>query len=156
MKKLGQLPGYVPRSLEFQQSYAVKPLVQQTNEDILQELANSKYFGLLDAKSGYWHVPIDRQINLMTTYSTPSGKFKWLRLPFGLKVAQDVLQGRLDRVLRSICNTHNIANNVLSHGKAEFLHDTIVIKLLETVRLNSITFNALMIVFKSQDSKFFG
>ena len=33
----------------------------RTVDDILPELADSKYFSLLDAKTGYWHVPLDRE-----------------------------------------------------------------------------------------------
>ena len=33
-------------------------------------------------------------------FNTPWGKFRWLRLPFGLKIACDVFQEILDRVLR--------------------------------------------------------
>ena len=40
-------------------------------DDILPELADSKYFSLLDAKSGYWHVPLDRESSLLTTFNTP-------------------------------------------------------------------------------------
>ena len=49
-----------------------------------------------DATSGYWHVPLDLQSSLLTTFNTPWGQFWWLRLPFGLKIASDVFQERLD------------------------------------------------------------
>ena len=32
-----------------------------TVDDILPELADSKYFSFLDAKSGYWHVSLDKE-----------------------------------------------------------------------------------------------
>ena len=72
----------------------------RTLDDILPELSQSKYFTLDDATSGYWHIPLDLQSSLLTTFNTPWGKFRWLRLPFGLKVASDVFQERLDKVLR--------------------------------------------------------
>jgi len=67
----------------------------RTVDDILPELARSKYFSLLDAKSGYWHVPLDKESSFLTTFNTPWGKYRWLRLPFGLKVAGDVFQERI-------------------------------------------------------------
>jgi len=62
----------------------------RTVDDILPELAHSKYFSLLDVKSGYWHVPIDIESSFLTTFNTPWGKYQWLCLPFGLRVAGDV------------------------------------------------------------------
>ena len=64
----------------------------RTIDDILPELAKSKYKTLKDATSGYWHIVLDLASSLLTTFNTPWGKFRWLRLPFGLKIASDVFQ----------------------------------------------------------------
>ena len=66
-------------------------------DNILPELAKSKYKILKDEISGYWHVVLDLASSLLTTFNTPWGKFRWLRLPFGLKIASDVFQERLDK-----------------------------------------------------------
>ena len=70
----------------------------RTIDDVLPELINSKYFSLLDAKSGYW----------LTNFNTPWGKYHWLRLPFVLTLASDMFQERLDRVLKSAPSTTGI------------------------------------------------
>ena len=72
----------------------------RTIDDILPELAKSKYKTLKDVSSGYWHIVLDLASSLLTMFNTPWGKYRWLRLPFGLKIASDVFQERLDRVLR--------------------------------------------------------
>ena len=79
----------------------------------------------------------------------------WLRLPFGLTVAGDVFQERLDRVLKSVPSTAGIADDVLCYGNAEITHDAAVITLWETARANNLTFNAEKFVSKSQDCPFF-
>ena len=90
---------------------------KRTTDDVLPELENSKYLSLLDAKSGYWHVLLDKESSLLTTFNTPWGRYRtWLRLPFGLTVAGDVFQERLDRVLRSVPSTTSIADNFLCPG----------------------------------------
>ena len=43
---------------------------KRTVDDVLPELANLKYFILLDAKSGYWHVPLDKESSLLMTFNT--------------------------------------------------------------------------------------
>ena len=128
----------------------------RTVDDILPELAGLKYFSLLDTKLGYWHVPLDGESSFLTTFNTPWGKYRWLRLPFGQKVAGDVFQERINRVLKSVPNITGITEDILCHGNVEVTHDATVITLLETARANNLTFNANKFVFKSQDCPFFG
>ena len=75
------------------------PYYMRTLDDILPHLSKARTISMADATSGYWHVPLDLASSLLTTFSTPYGKFRWLKLPFGLKIASDVFQERLDRVL---------------------------------------------------------
>ena len=67
-------------------------------------------------QSGYWHIVLD---SLLTMFNTPWGKYRWLRLPFGLKIASDVFQERLDRVLRLLEGVHGIADDILTYGETE-------------------------------------
>ena len=72
---------------DFNQAIKRNQLFSRKVDDILPKLANSKYFSLLDAKSGYWHVPFDKESSFLTAFNTPWGRYRWLRLPFGLKIA---------------------------------------------------------------------
>ena len=64
----------------------------RTIDDILPELAKCKYKTLKDATSGYWHIVLDLASSLCTTFNNPWGKFRWLRLPFRLKIVSDVFR----------------------------------------------------------------
>ena len=46
----------------------------RTLDDILPELAQSKYFTVKDATSGFWHMPLDFRRSLLTTFNTLWGK----------------------------------------------------------------------------------
>ena len=81
----------------------------RTLDDILPELAQSKYFTIKVATSGFWHIPLD----------TPWGKYRWLRMPFCLKVSGDVFQERLDRVLRQVPGVLGITDDIVTHGTTE-------------------------------------
>ncbi|MEE8207995.1 MAG: RNase H-like domain-containing protein, partial [Nitrosomonadaceae bacterium] len=143
-------PKDLNRAIERNQWYS------RTMDDILPELANSKYFTLNDATSGYWHVVLDLQSSLLTTFNTPWGKYRWLRLPFGLKVSSDVFQERLDKVLRLLPGILTIADDILTHGQSETEHDEHLLTLLETARMNHLCLNPQKMQFKSEDCKFFG
>ena len=128
----------------------------RTLDDILPELAQSKYFTVKDAMSGFWHVPLDLRSSLLTTFNTPWGKYRWLRMPFGLKVSGDVFQERLDRVLRLVPGALGIANDMVIHGDTEYRHDGTVLILCKTARMNNLSLNSKKMQFKSIDCKFFG
>ena len=128
----------------------------RAKDDILPDLADLSCFTLLVATSGCWHVLLDYESSILTTFNTPWGKYKWLRLPFGLQISGDVIQERLDRVLKDISIVTGIADDVLCHGKIAIQRDMTVITLMETARANHLIFNSKEFVFRSRDCSFFG
>ena len=63
-----------------------------TIEDITTRMANAKWFTKLDANRGYWQIPLDEESQLLTTFTTPFGRFCYQVAPFGIKYAQQVFQ----------------------------------------------------------------
>ena len=47
---------------------------------------------VVDLKSGYWHVWLDRDSYLKTTFNTGLGCYRWLHLPFGVNVSAEIFQ----------------------------------------------------------------
>ncbi len=53
--------------------------------DLLQSLGDhNTVFSSLDLLAGYWQVPLAPESRPLSAFSTPSGHFEYLRLPFGL------------------------------------------------------------------------
>ena len=69
----------------------------RTIDDVLPEPVQLEVVSMTDTNSGYQQVPLDLASSLLTTFNTPWEKFRFLKLPFGLKMAGDVFQERLDR-----------------------------------------------------------
>jgi hypothetical protein len=125
-------------------------------DEISAELHGAKHFTLMDAKSGYWQVKLNEKSSFLTTFNTPWGKYRFLRLPFGLKVSSDVFQERLDSILINSPGVTGIADDCLITGKTLQEHDLNLLHLLHLARLNNLKFNEKKLQFRTTSCKFFG
>ena len=87
-----------------------------TLEELNPQFAGSTDFSKLDAKAGYWSVHLDPDSQLITTFRTPFGRYCWTRLPFGLRVSQDIFQARMDEILEDLPGVVGITDDVCFTG----------------------------------------
>ena len=60
--------------------------------ELLQSLSGFKRATSLDLSMGYYHIPLDEESQKLCTFGMPWGKYRYKRLPMGVKVAVDVFQ----------------------------------------------------------------
>ena len=84
-----------------------------TVDNLLTEIGNAKVFTLADVKSTFWHVPLDVASSLLNTFNTPLGRMKWNRMPFGIYVAPEKFQRRIDTNLEGLEGVKAIADDIL-------------------------------------------
>ena len=72
----------------------------KTIDEILPLLHGATKISAGDTNKGYWHIELDYESSLLCTFNTPFGRFRPKRLPFGVKVSQDIFQRKLDEILR--------------------------------------------------------
>jgi hypothetical protein len=65
-----------------------------TIDDLFLELSIAKVFSVVDAKNGFWHVHLDEGSSYLITFNTPFGRYRWLRMPFGITSAPEEYQRR--------------------------------------------------------------
>lgn len=94
-----------------------------TLDDVLPSLNGARFFTRVDLSSAFWQLKLDEQSSYLTTFGTPFGRFRWLRLPFGLKVSSEIFQKRLIQALDKLPGTVCIADDVLVFGKTQTEHD---------------------------------
>ncbi|XP_035679930.1 uncharacterized protein K02A2.6-like [Branchiostoma floridae] len=87
-----------------------------TLEDISTRLAGSKYFAVVDARSGYWQICLDEESSKLTTFNTAFGQYCFTRLPFGVHSAQEVFQKKMDSIFGGLEGVEVIVDDVLVHA----------------------------------------
>ncbi|KAK3706238.1 hypothetical protein QZH41_003700 [Actinostola sp. cb2023] len=88
-------------------------------DDILPLLSNAKVFTFVDAKNGFWHVPLDIESSFLTTFATPWGRYRWNRMPFGISPAPEEFQRRLDNALEGLNGVQPIYDDILVYGSGD-------------------------------------
>ena len=97
--------------------------VTPTLEEILPKLADAKVFSIVDAKCGYWNVVLDKESSYLTTFNSPFGRYRFKRMPFGLKMSQDVFQTKIDQTFDGCEGVVGIADDIVVFGKTTEEHD---------------------------------
>ena len=122
----------------------------KTIDEILPLLHGATKISAGDTNKGYWHIELDYESSLLCTFNTPFGRFRPKRLPFGVKVLQDIFQHKLDETLRDIPNVAGIADDILVFGSSDIEHDQAFINMLETCRKNNVGLNSEKLQFKQE------
>lgn len=72
--------------------------------DLLDKLGRCQYFTTIDLASGFHQIEIDEKSIEKTAFSTETGHYEFLRMPFGLKNAPSTFQRVMDLILRGLVN----------------------------------------------------
>ncbi|XP_005108371.1 uncharacterized protein K02A2.6-like [Aplysia californica] len=127
-----------------------------TIEELTHQFCGSRYFSKLDAKSGYWSVQLDEESQLLTTFQIPYGRYCFTRLPFGLKVSQDIFQLKMDQIFESVKGATGISDDVVIYGKTDEEHDEGLRNLMKAAAEDGLVFNSEKCTIKTQSITFFG
>ena len=85
-------------------------------DDVLHELEGAVVLSKFDTDNGYWHCVLDESSSDLTTFLTPFGRYKYLRLPFGLCVSSEIFQKKLQAALDGLQGTLCIADDIVVYG----------------------------------------
>ena len=111
-----------------------------------------------NCKKGSWHQELDEASLFLATFNTEPGRFQYTVMPFGITVAGDVFQWKLDQCFGHIKNVIVIADNIMVVGKKQNHrdHDVALTALLETARRCNIWLNYDKLQYKKTEVDFFG
>jgi len=116
-------------------------------EEVLPTLKDAKIFSLVDAKDGFLQVKLSEASSYLTSFWTPAGKFRWLRMPFGLSSSPEEFQRRLQQALEGLDGISTVADDILivGRGKTEAEarqdHDRNFVNLLQRAHSQNLKLN---------------
>ena len=127
-----------------------------TIDELLPQLHGKKFFSVVDTKKGYWHVALDHESSLLCTFNTPFGWYRFKRLPFRVKLSQDIFQRKLDEVYMGIPNVMGIADDIVVCGSTPSEHDQAFCEMLKATCKHNVSLNSEKLQFKQAQVDFHG
>ena len=133
-----------------------------TLDDVLHELEGAVVLSKFDTDNGYWHCVLDEESSKLTTFLTPFGRYRYVRLPFGLCVSSEIFQKKLQAALEGLENTICIADDIVIYGvgkdkeEATKDHDKKMRMFLERCRNKGIRLNKKKTELRKSEIKFLG
>ena len=69
---------------ELNQSILREHFPMKTMEKVAAKVKNAKIYSVLDASNSYWQIRLTKDNQKYTTFNSTFGRYKYLRLPFGI------------------------------------------------------------------------
>lgn len=90
-----------------------------SREEIMAEFADAKYFSKLDASSGFWQMMLDDTSSKLCTFITPFGRYRFLRLPFGIVSAPEVYHRTINALFQDIVGVNTSMDDIIVWGRTK-------------------------------------
>jgi len=126
-----------------------------TTDDVIDKLRGATVFSKLDLREAYHQFQLDDESKHVTTFHGPEALYRYKRLNYGTKSAQDILQNEMSKILAGIPNQMNVSDDVLIGGSTE-THDAALEKVLAALDRNNITVAPAKCLFDRDQLSFLG
>ena len=110
----------------------------------------------VDLASAFWYLELDEDSSMPSTFAMPYGRYRWLRLPFGLSVSSEIFQNHRHQELHGLPGVKYIAYDVLIHSTNEADHDSNLERFMSRCQQKGIKLNSEKLELKAKKGPFHG
>ena len=108
-------------------------------EEIAHELAGTRYFMKGDAFKAFLHVHLLERSRELTIFRTMTyGRLCYKRMPFGMKMSQDMFEIQMDCILEQCPGVIGIRDDVIVYGYTRGDHDANLINFLNICQIEGL------------------
>ena len=113
-----------------------------TVEEIAHELAGATVYTKADALKAFLQIHLTHEASLLTTFNSHRGRLRFLRMPFGAKMSQDMFQLRMDAILEQCPGVIGIHDDMVIFGVDQQDHEANLINLLNVCQKEGLVLNS--------------
>ena len=127
-----------------------------TREEITAKFAGAKVFSKLDASQGFYQIKLDEASSMLCTFNTPYGRYRYLRLPFGIASAPEVYHKIIHELFDDMPYVDTSMDDIIIWGPDTETHDNTVTAVLNKAREVNLKLNPEKCVFGMEELTFIG
>lgn len=128
----------------------------KTVEKISAKLSGAKWFTKLDCEKGFWQIKVSERTSKYLTYSTPWGRFKYLRKPFGITSAPEVFSEIMNRLLEGIENCEVAMDDIFIYNDSNKELEKTTKIVMDRLKATGLTLNESKCEFMKRKVMFLG
>ena len=133
------------------------PCVQlPTIAEIADKFEGCVRYSKIDLREAYHQFVLDEKSRGITTFYGPDNLYRYKRLNYGTKSAQDIMQIEIQKILEGIPNQANQSDDVLIGGKTVPEHDKALQAVLQRLREHGLTVRLKKTVMDVEEIEFSG
>ena len=99
---------------------------------------------------------LTEQASLLTMFNMHLGRYRFLRVPFGLKMSQDIFQMWIDDIVAQCPGILAIHDDMFIYGKDDKDHNANLVNLFNVAQKEGLVFNSTKCAIKQESVTFFG
>ena len=128
-----------------------------TVEEIAHELAGARCFTKGDAYKAFLHVHLCKKSRELTIFGTSThGRLRYKRMPFGMKMSQDVFQIQMDRILEQCPGVIGIHDDVIIYGHTREDNNANLINFPNVCQMEGLCLSSKKLELRCDRVSFFG
>lgn len=94
-----------------------------SRDQVIAQFAATKYFTKFDAWSVFWEMKLERESSKLCTFITPFGRYKFLRLPFGISSAPEVYHRTIHQIFENMPGVDTSMDDIIIWGSTKAEHE---------------------------------
>ena len=118
--------------------------------------SSAKVFTVLDAMKGYHQCPLEKNSQLLTTFITPHGRFKYLRAPYGISSISEHYDRRMAEAFSDLTGFRRIVDDIVIYDSDLQQHASHVMQFLQRCADKQIALNLDKCKFAQTEVTFAG
>lgn len=112
-----------------------------TIEEMSLNLANKKFFSVLDVKDGFYHLLLDEESSKLCSFSTIFGTYRFLRAPFGLSCLPELFQKLMIKYFGDIKGVSVYFDDLCIATETKEENDKVIEQVMNRAKKFNIRFN---------------
>jgi hypothetical protein len=106
------------------------PISKIEKADMIRSMEGCTYASALDLNMGYYHIKLDADAQKLCTIVFPWEKYKYKRLPIGIKISPDVFQNVMSKLVQDMEYVKTYLDDLLILTNSSFKYNLLKLQMV--------------------------